>query len=97
MSTNNRWLRRLAFVLALAPLAMAAIPGAARADDDHRGRGHGEHRDRGEHRGWDHDRGWERDRGYYAPPPPVYYAPPPVYYAPQPRPSPGISLFFPIR
>ena len=93
MSTNNRWLRRLAFVIALAPLAMAAIPGAASADDDHRGRGrgHGEHRDRGEHRGWDHDRGWDRDRGGY------YVPPPPVYYAPQPRPSPGISLFFPIR
>lgn len=85
MSTYNRWLRRLAFVLALAPLAMAAIPGAARADDDHRGRGHRDHRDRGEHRGWDRDRG-----SYYVPPPPVYYAP-------QPRPSPGISLFFPIR
>ena len=88
MSTYNKWLRRLAFVLALAPLAMAAIPGAARADDH--GRGHRDHRDRGEHRGWDHDRGWNGDRGYYVPPPPVYYAP-------QPRPSPGISLFFPIR
>jgi len=85
MSTNNRWrnLRRFALVLALAPLALAAIPGAAKADDDHDRR---EHHDRGEHRGWDHDRGY-----YYAPAPPVYYAPP------QPRPSPGISLFFPIR
>jgi hypothetical protein len=31
---------------------------------------------------------------YYAPPP-VYYATAPVYYAPQP--TPGISLFIPIR
>ena len=48
----------------------------------------------GHHRDWHrHDRDRYHDRGgYYAPPPPpVYYAPP------QPRPSPGISLFFPIR
>ncbi|MDB5361878.1 MAG: hypothetical protein JWO51_3175 [Rhodospirillales bacterium] len=94
MSTTNRWLRRLAFVLALAPLAMATLPSAARADGDnhYRRADHREQHDRGEHRGWNHDRGEYRDQGgyYYAPPPPVYYAPPP-------RPSAGINLFFPIR
>jgi hypothetical protein len=76
---NNRWLPRLAFAVALAPLAIAAFASPAQAYDHHRDW----HRD--------HDRG-HYDRGYYsAPPPPVYYAPP------QPRPSAGISLFFPIR
>lgn len=71
-------------MLALAPLAMAAIPGSARADDrDGRRYEHREHHERYHH---DYDRG-----GYYYAPPP-----PPVYYAPRPA-SPGISLFFPIR
>jgi hypothetical protein len=82
MSTTNRWLRRIALVLALAPLAAATLAAPAHADDHHR---------RGDyHRGHDRDRGRGYGGGYYAPPPPVYYAP-------QPRPSPGISLFFPIR
>ena len=87
MSTNKwRLLRRAALMLALAPLAMATISGSARADDrDHRdGRryDHREHRER-----WHND--YNRGGYYSAPPPPVYY--------PQPRASPGISLFFPIR
>jgi len=77
MSTNHKWLPRLAFAMALAPLAIAAFAGPAQAYDHRR---HDDHHDRG-YRG-----------GYYAaPPPPVYYAPA------QPAPSPGISLFFPIR
>ncbi len=78
MNIDRQGLRRWALVLALAPLAIAAIAGPAQAA--------GHHRNWGGHRG--HDRGY--GGGYYAPPPPVYYAP-------QPRPSPGISLFFPIR
>jgi hypothetical protein len=78
MSTTNRWLRRIALVLALAPLVATTIAAPAHAYDRHRRPDY--------HRG--HDRGYRG--GYYAPPPPVYYAP-------QPRPSPGISLFFPIR
>lgn len=83
MRTNKRSLvRLLAFVLVLAPIAITAVSGSARADD-HRDRRHPVYHDR---------RGWDHGRGYYAPPPPpVYYAPP------QPAPSPGISLFFPIR
>lgn len=77
MSTNKRWLTKLGFALALAPIAIAAFASPAQAYD--------------RHRDWHRDRGYH-DRGYYsAPPPPVYYAPP------QPRPSAGISLFFPIR
>jgi len=80
MSPNSKWLGKLAFALALAPLAMAAVASPAQAYDHHRDR-HWDHHDHGYYGG-----------GYYAaPPPPVYYAPP------QPRPSPGISLFFPIR
>jgi hypothetical protein len=76
MNTENRWLRRTAFALALAPLAVTAFAGPALAYDHH----------------WDHRRHDDHYHGgYYAPPPPVYYAPP------QPAPSPGISLFFPIR
>lgn len=79
-------------MLALAPLAMTAVSGSARADDhDHGGRryAHREHHERWHN---DYNRGGDYDRGgyYYAPPPP------PVYYAPRPV-SPGISLFFPIR
>jgi len=44
-------------------------------------------------RGYGYDRHDWRGGGYYEPYP--VYAPPPVYYPPQP--SPGISLFFPIR
>lgn len=84
MSTTNRWLRRIALVLALAPLAATTLAAPAHADDRH-GRG-------GYHRG--HDRGHGYGRGYGGG---YYVPPPPVYYAPQPRPSPGISLFFPIR
>ncbi len=79
MSTTRKWLPKLAFALALAPLAIAAFASPAQAYDHRR---HDDH----------HDRGWHGGGGYYAaPPPPVYYAPP------QPAPSPGISLFFPIR
>jgi len=79
MNTNHKWLPRLGFALALAPLAIAAFASPAQAYDHHRDWHH-------------HDRGHVVVGGYYgAPPPPVYYAPP------QPAPSPGISLFFPIR
>jgi hypothetical protein len=63
MSTITKGLRRLALVLALAPIAVVAVAAPAQAYDRHRGparhyapRWHG--------------------RGYYAPPPPVYYPPP---------------------
>jgi len=71
MNTFTKWLRRSAFALALAPLAVAAFAGPAQAYDHDRGRDrHWDHRD--------HYRG-----GYYAaPPPPVYYAP--VQRAPSP-------------
>jgi hypothetical protein len=66
MSTNKRaLLRRLALMLALAPVAATAFSGVARADwRDHE---RFEHRERYHH-----------DPHYYAapPPPPVYYAPP---------------------
>jgi hypothetical protein len=81
MNPNSKWLTKLAVAVALAPLAIAAIASPAQADDHRRDR-HWDH----------HDRGYYGGGGYYAaPPPPVYYAPP------QPRVSPGISLFFPIR
>ncbi len=63
MSTHKMGLRRLALVLALAPLAVAAIAAPAQAYD----RGH-DHRDRH----W-HGRPGGYGGGYYAPPPPVYY------------------------
>ncbi len=60
MISFKRGLRRWALVLALAPIAVAAVAAPAQAYDRHRG--HDYHRDRHWH-----------SRGYYAPPPPVYY------------------------
>jgi hypothetical protein len=60
MSSITRGLRRWALVLALAPIAVAAVSAPALAYD----RYHDHHRDRHWH---------ARGGGYYAPPPPVYY------------------------
>ncbi len=94
----------LMLVAALAFLCSAPVY----ADNDgHRGRGH-EKRDYrhddnyGRRDGYRHREWRGEDRGYvyrpYYPQPYLYsqpvYVPPPVYYAP--RPSPGISLFFPL-
>jgi hypothetical protein len=81
--------KRLGIAFALASLlgSMAMAPASADGYHGHRG---------GYSHGYRHGGYGRRDwRGgaYYQP----YdvYAPPPVYYPPQP--SPGVSLFFPIR
>ena len=102
--------RPLAVALTLLLVAVLAFLSSAPvyADNDgHRGRGQGQrddrhndnyrHNDNSRHREWrDPDHGYTY-RPYY-PQPYLYaqpvYVPPPVYYAP--RPSPGISLFFPL-
>lgn len=81
----------VAAALASAVGGMAFCPAIA---DDHGHRGY-DGRGGYDHRGYDHGYGYGR-RGYgpyYAPY--QVYAPPPVYYPPQP--SPGVSLFFPVR
>jgi hypothetical protein len=64
MTTQKRGLRRLALILAVAPIAVATFAAPAHAYD------RGRHYER-------HDRHWH-GRGYYAPPPPVYYPQQPV-------------------
>lgn len=99
----------LMLVAALAYLS--AAPAYADNDRD-RDRGHEQrdnrHDNYGHHDNYRHNDNYRRrewrgaDRGYtyrpYYPQPYLYaqpvYVPPPVYYAP--RPSPGISLFFPL-
>jgi hypothetical protein len=80
----------LTLVSIVGSLAMTSVFG--RDNDDRR-----DHRDNGRHNAERHDRNW-REPAYR----PVYphhysapvYVPAPVYYPP--RPSPGISLFFPL-
>jgi hypothetical protein len=80
--------------IAMAFVIGGTSPGSARADDHgHDGwyEGHGHHGERHGHGRRGHDTYvTDYDRG-----PDVYYAPPLVVYPP-PRPSPGISVFFPI-
>jgi hypothetical protein len=87
----------MAFAVASVMGAMAVTPALAKDNDNRKG-----HQDQGLHKG--QFKG-ERERPEYRPAyRPVYqdpyrysqpvYAPPPVYY--EPRPSPGISLFFPL-
>ena len=70
---------------------------ADRNEDRGRGEQHSDRGDRGDQRAQrDHREGrghrYEHGRGYgYEEP---VYVPPPVYY--EPRPSPGINLFFPL-
>ncbi len=71
----------LAFVLASLLGGMAMSTASANGYHGHRGRG-----------GYHGRHDWRGGPAYQ---PYDVYAPPPVYYPPQP--SPGVSLFFPIR
>jgi ABC-type Zn2+ transport system substrate-binding protein/surface adhesin len=92
---------KLAAVVAVAVLVVAAPVHSAKADDwhGHEGRGHDEGRGHEEGR-WHEWREHERRAHHWhevevVPPPAVVYSPPPVVYAPAP--SPGISLILPIH
>jgi len=89
--------RKGALAIAIAFGIFSISLGSARADKhDRDGQRYGNHG--GGHREDNHGRGWRGNDGdvrYYAPVPEVYYAPPTVVYAP-PRPSWGVSWFFPI-
>ena len=75
----------IAFVLASLLGGMAMSPASADGYHGHRGRG-------GYHHRYHDRRDWRGGPDYQ---PYAVYAPPPVYYPPPP--SPGVSLFFPIR
>jgi len=81
--------RSIAGKLGMACAILALIAGAAMQPAFAHGHGHG----RGGYGGYGGCRGCGGYGPYYAPY--QVYAPPPVYYPPQP--SPGVSLFFPIR
>ena len=91
-STGRKAVMALAFASVISGLSIS--PAFADNDDGH-GRGD-QHRDRGrgdQHRdrkSYDYREGYRYPYVYAQP----VYAPPPVYY--EPRPSPGISIFFPI-
>lgn len=95
-STGGKALIALAFASALGILSIS--PALADNDDGHgrsaRGERHGNHaqRERRDNREGYGDRPeyYRQPYGYAQP----VYVPPPVYY--DPRPSPGISIFFPI-
>ena len=92
-STGRKVVMALAFASAISGLSISPV--LADNDDGHgRGDRYGD-RGRGDRHG-NHREGYGYREGYrypyvYAQP---VYAPPPVYY--EPRPSPGISIFFPI-
>ena len=101
-----------ALMLVAGLVYLLSAPAYADKDRDRgRGRGHQQrddrhndhrHDDYGHNDGYRHREWRDADCGYiyrpYYPQPYLYaqpvYVPPPVYYAP--RPSPGISLFFPL-
>jgi len=87
--------RSIAGKLAMACAFLALVAGAAIQPAFADGHGRGGHGGRGYggHGGYGGCRGCGGYGPYYAPY--QVYAPPPVYYPPQP--SPGVSLFFPIR
>jgi hypothetical protein len=97
--------RKAALAIAIVFVICGISLGSARADDHDRDRQ--QYEDQGRRHGdsdWQDHRGDRRGRGrrehdayvrYYEPAPEVYYAPPVVVYPP-PRPSSGISFFFPI-
>ena len=82
-STGRKAVMALAFASVISGLSIS--PAFADNDDGH-GRGD-QHRDR---KSYDYREGYRYPYVYAQP----VYAPPPVYY--EPRPSPGISIFFPI-
>ena len=91
-STGCKVLMALALASAISGLAIS--PALADNNDGHdQGNRHGHQGQRewrGDHEGYD---GYRSEQGPYIYEQPVY-APPPVYY--EPRPSPGISFFFPL-
>lgn len=96
-AADPRRLRSIAALFVITAFAaLAAVPTQADNGGRH-GRGHEHRHSDGGRREWrDEDRSFSVRPAY--PQPYVYaqpvYVPPPVYYAP--RPSPGISLFFPL-
>lgn len=102
-SVGRKVVMALAFASALSGLSMSSAladenddygRGDRQGDHGQRGARHGDHGQRGEWRGNREGYGYGTDyRQPYTYAQPVY-VPPPVYY--EPRPSPGISLFFPL-
>ena len=91
-STGSKAMMALAFASAISGLSISPV--LADNDDGHGQRDRrGDHHQRERHRdrdGYDYREGYRYPYVYAQP----VYAPPPVYY--EPRPSPGISIFFPI-
>jgi len=91
-STGRKIVMALALASAISGLAIS--PALADNNDGHdQGKHHknyGQSKKHGDNEGYD---GYRSEQGPYIYAQPVY-APPPVYY--EPRPSPGISFFFPL-